>query len=138
MKYTSIRSKTRNLGFNGSGLFCRSIQRNNYGEYADNYNYSGQAIDKNETTDIILNSEDRFNKNRMMQNKYDRRSKKDMLECELRRLANLILKCRLYKQNIDFLRWKRGTPDRYYWIYKIYCYCICKCDIRCRISEAAA
>lgn len=99
-----IVSKTRNMGFDGSGLYCQGIEQDVYGDFADNYNYSEQAIDKDELIDIILNSDEYLNENRIMLNKFDRRSKKDMLECELRKLAYLILGCRLYKQTIEFLR----------------------------------
>ena len=71
-----IVSKVRNLGFDGSGIYC--ILTDGDGNSARNMNYAQQIIDTSRSFDIILNDETLLDKNRELMNKFDYISSDEM------------------------------------------------------------
>ena len=60
---TPIISKTRNHGFDGSGLYCDKIE-NPEGKHSMDLDYGSQAIDEDETIEIIPDREEDFKENK--------------------------------------------------------------------------
>lgn len=56
-------SKTRNYGFDGSGLYCGKIE-NATGKHSMDYDYARQEIDMNESIDIIPDLENAYDENK--------------------------------------------------------------------------
>ena len=56
-------SKTRNHGFDGSGLYCDKIEEAK-GKHSMDHDYSRQEIDMNETIDIIPDLENAYDENK--------------------------------------------------------------------------
>lgn len=73
-----IISKTRNHGFDGSGLYCQRIDSNDHGQTAGTYNYSIQPIDTAKTFTPVLNPENNLNENRSRLNTFDERTPTQM------------------------------------------------------------
>lgn len=120
-----IVSKTKNWGFDGSGLYCQRIDSDIKGRFADDFNYSEQEIDASESIDIELNSMNYLEDNRDILNKFDRRSKKVMFKSEIKWLVYALLGSNQYRKIIKYLR--GGVNQSRYCIFnKIYCYCIWK------------
>ena len=57
-------SKTRNHGFDGSGVYCQIINSEMNGNTAGSYNYSQQPIDKENTFELVFNEKDSIEENR--------------------------------------------------------------------------
>ena len=64
-----IISKTRNHGFDGSGLYCEIIE-NPEGKHSMDLDYGSQVIDENETIEIIPDREEAFKENKMRLDKF--------------------------------------------------------------------
>lgn len=76
---TPVISKVRNYGFDGSGLYCQTIDS----ETADNltagtYNYSSQPIDRDLTFEFNMDIKDSMDVNRELLNKFDYRTDEQM------------------------------------------------------------
>ena len=71
-------SKVRNHGFDGSGLYCQSIDSSLNGLTAETYNYQAQELDYAKSFDIRLNDLNSMEENRRMLNAFDCRSDKEM------------------------------------------------------------
>ena len=56
-------SKTRNHGFDGSGLYCGKIE-NATGKHSMDFDYTSQEIDMNESIDIIPDVENAYDENK--------------------------------------------------------------------------
>lgn len=80
-------SKVRNHGFDGTGEYCEKIAREEvYLEniHAGNYNYSKQSIDKEKNFDLVPDSKDNTEINKMLMNNFDIRSKQEMNKVKLK------------------------------------------------------
>lgn len=73
-------SKVRNFGFDGSGLYCQSIDETINGETARTYNYSKQVIDQRNTFEIIEDKDDikKVDNNSSLLNTFDYRTPQEM------------------------------------------------------------
>lgn len=71
-------SKARNLGFDGSGMYCGAITIETHGKHADNYDYSNQPIDSNLTFEIIEDPILDLDVNLTLLNEFDRRTNEQM------------------------------------------------------------
>ena len=60
---TPIISKTRNHGFDGTGLYCGKIE-NASGKHSLDFDYESQAIDESATLEIIPDREEAFEENK--------------------------------------------------------------------------
>jgi hypothetical protein len=75
-----VLSKVRNHGFDGSGLYCHTIDSGVDGNTARSYRYADQPIDDSATFDIVLNQPDYLSLNRDRLNKFDYRSEDETKE----------------------------------------------------------
>lgn len=75
-------SKVRNHGFDGSGVYCQTIN-NDFGKTAGTYNYSTQAIDQSLTFELVLNKKDSIAENRDRLNRFDVRTPAQMSRTRL-------------------------------------------------------
>jgi len=102
-------SKTRNLGFDGSGLYCQEISYSpNKRITSENYDYSNQRID--ESNDFVPMVDEGFDNeyNRSIYNQFDVVSKRKMdtiikqaeCYCKLSRLNRVLLKKQLIEKSI--------------------------------------
>lgn len=66
---TPLMSKVRNLGFDGSGLYC--IATDGDGRDARHMNYSKQQIDESNSFDLVLNDDNLLEANRDLMNRFD-------------------------------------------------------------------
>lgn len=73
-------SKVKNLGFDGSGYYCQTIDESLNGVTAGTYNYSNQPIDKEDTFNIILDEFNNTAENRQRLNEFDVRTKEQTRE----------------------------------------------------------
>ena len=76
-------SKVRNMGFDGSGVYCDSINTDTKGNTAGTYNYSQQPIDESPTFEAVLNKKDSFCENRERLNRFDIRTPAQMRRTKL-------------------------------------------------------
>lgn len=76
-------SKVRNLGFDGSGAYCQTINTNLNGDTAGTYNYSQQPIDENDTFELVLDSKQNDKENRNRLNRFDVRTPAQMRRTRL-------------------------------------------------------
>ena len=60
-----VLSKTRNHGFDGSGLYCDKIE-NAEGKHSMDFDYASQELDMCESTDIIPDLENAFDENKKL------------------------------------------------------------------------
>ena len=60
---TPVVSKTRNHGFDGTGLYCGKIE-NPTGKHSMDLDYESQAIDENETFEVVPDKEESFEENK--------------------------------------------------------------------------
>lgn len=77
---TPVISKSRNLGFDGSGAFCQDIDSDLNGETARTYNYSNQSIDSSYDFALVEDTKDCTEENRRRLNSFDRRTPKETAE----------------------------------------------------------
>ena len=91
---TPVVSKVRNMGFDGSGLYCQNIDTNLNGETAGTYNYPNQPIDDAADFVLIENSKDSFEENRKRLNAFDYRSPRQMAKAK--RLLWLCVHCGIW------------------------------------------
>lgn len=108
---TPVVSKVRNIGFDGSGLYCQTID-SNYGDTAGTYNYLLQPIDNNSLFDLIEDSKHADNINRNLLNLFDCRSVKYM-----RKSIRLLWLC----EHLGI------------WVAKAYCLCVLPFDLFQRV-----
>ena len=67
-------SKVRNYGFDGSGVYCQSIDIEKAGNNARTYNYGKQPIDENPSFDLVLDTNECITENRDRLNSFDVRT----------------------------------------------------------------
>lgn len=67
-------SKSRNLGFDGSGMYCQTIDQTLDGNDANTYNYAKQYIDQSNSFDIHADTVTAINENKNRMNTFDKRS----------------------------------------------------------------
>lgn len=77
---TPVVSKTRNMGFDGSGAYCQDIDSDINGKTAGTYNYSNQPIDTADDFALIENTKDSAKENRKRLNDFDYRTPKETAE----------------------------------------------------------
>lgn len=77
---TPVISKSRNLGFDGSGAYCQDIDSGLNGDTAGTYNYSNQPIDTAKDFTLVENTKDSAEENRRRLNTFDRRTPKETAE----------------------------------------------------------
>lgn len=75
---TPVISKVRNLGFDGSGVYCQVTESDVCGDTAGTYNYSQQPIDSSQTFTLVEDTLNHAEENRKRLNKFDYRSPKQM------------------------------------------------------------
>lgn len=75
-----VLSKTRNRGFDGSGLYCGRICATGSKEesYADCYGYDSQPMDEKRSFKLVMDRAGEHKKNRSALNDFDRRDEKEM------------------------------------------------------------
>lgn len=72
-------SHSRNLGFDGSGVYCGKVNvTESEKPYADNYDYDSQPIDNTDNYSFVPSENDYIEENRNMLNAFDRRNQKEM------------------------------------------------------------
>lgn len=71
-------SLVRNHGFDGSGVYCQTIDKGLNGKTAGTYNYSQQPIDERITFEPVLDSKNNLNENRDRLNRFDMRTPSQM------------------------------------------------------------
>lgn len=76
-------SKVRNHGFDGSGVYCQTIESEIRGETADTYNYSKQPIDEGCSFEIVENTKESLKENRDRLNRFDKRTPAQMRRTRL-------------------------------------------------------
>ena len=76
-------SKVRNMGFDGSGLYCQTINTDLNGTTAGTYNYSQQSIDESTMFEVVQNAKDSMDENRDRLNRFDRRTPAQMRRTRL-------------------------------------------------------
>jgi len=75
---TPIISKSRNLGFDGSGAYCQTIKQDVNNKNARSYNYSEQPIDNCNDFSIVENNKNSSEENRKRLNSFDSRTPQEM------------------------------------------------------------
>lgn len=78
-----IISKVRNMGFDGSGVYCQTINTSMNGDTAGTYNYSQQPIDEKPTFELVLNTKKNMDENRDRLNRFDMRTPAQMRRTRL-------------------------------------------------------
>lgn len=76
-------SKVRNLGFDGSGVYCQTINTGLNGDTAGTYNYSKQPIDKSNTFELVLDTKQNDKENHDRLNRFDVRTPAEMRRTRL-------------------------------------------------------
>lgn len=76
-------SKTRNNGFDGSGVYCQTIKNDLNGNTAGTYNYSEQPIDERTTFELVLDTKNNLSENRDRLNRFDVRTPAQMRRTRL-------------------------------------------------------
>ena len=85
---TPVKSLVRNLGFDGSGVYCQTID-GCYGDTAGTYNYSKQQIDTSLDFELVEDTKHADKENRRRLNAFDYLSPNQM-----RRARQLLLLCK--------------------------------------------
>lgn len=75
---TPVVSKVRNLGFDGSGVYCQITESEHGGNTAGTYNYSKQPIDASDTFELVEDTLGHAEENQAKLNAFDYRSPKEM------------------------------------------------------------
>lgn len=76
-------SKVRNMGFDGSGAYCQTINNGLNGNTAGTYNYSEQPIDESTTFELVLDTKNNLSENRDRLNRFDVRTPAQMRRTRL-------------------------------------------------------
>ena len=76
-------SKVRNMGFDGSGVYCQTIATDKNGITAGTYNYSQQPIDESPTFELVTNTKNNMEENRNRLNRFDVRTPAQMRRTRL-------------------------------------------------------
>lgn len=95
-------SKSRNWGFDGSGVYCQNIIGNRKGNCARNYLYAKQPIDDEETFEISLDTKNAFAENRKRLDTFDKRSIGEIMKADCRVILYMVLG-KSYKKLITWL-----------------------------------
>lgn len=74
---TPVQSLVRNLGFDGTGVYCQTID-SSFGNTAGSYEYSKQPIDPSADFELVEDSKRADEENRKRLNAFDYRSPKQM------------------------------------------------------------
>lgn len=77
---TPVISKSRNLGFDGTGAYCQNIDTGLDGDTARTYNYSNQPIDTAKDFTLVEDTRDSAEENRRRLNAFDCRTPKETAE----------------------------------------------------------
>lgn len=85
---TPVKSLVRNLGFDGSGVYCQTID-GSYGDTAGTYNYSKQPIGTSLDFELVEDTKHAHAENRHRLNAFDYRSPNQM-----RRVQQLLWLCK--------------------------------------------
>lgn len=88
---TPMVSKVRNYGFDGSGEYCQNTYNNKKNDDAENYDYRRQEIDQNKYFNIAIAQNYDFKTNMQLMNKFDKRSKKQMIIAHIKYYMKLII-----------------------------------------------
>lgn len=80
---TPVISKSRNHGFDGSGIYCQDIKDGDLGGHAWNYDYPNQPIDDATTFDLVEDELRNMEENRYLLNCFDYRSPSQMRRTRL-------------------------------------------------------
>ncbi len=91
-------SKSRNLGFDGSGVYCQAIDQTTNGNDANTYNYARQGIDESNAFDIQPDSENTVKKNRDLMNEFDKRSYRVLQKAAFKLFIYRLLGKKLYSK----------------------------------------
>lgn len=75
---TPVVSKVRNLGFDGTGVYCQKIDERVEGNTAGTFNYAKQRIDESHTFSLVESTKDCTEENRRCLNAFDYRSPREM------------------------------------------------------------
>lgn len=76
-------SKVRNMGFDGSGVYCQTITTGLQGTTSGTYNYDQQPIDESSTFELVLNTKESMDENRDRLNRFDVRTQAQMRRTRL-------------------------------------------------------
>lgn len=87
---TPTLSKSKNLGFDGSGVYCQKIEKYT-GNTSSTFNYSQQAIDEATSFTPVEDTKHDLKRNLALMNMFDSRSEK-----QLRKVKLFILVCRFF------------------------------------------
>lgn len=97
-------SKSRNWGFDGSGVYCPSISGGRMGGCARDYLYKEQPIDESNFFDIVPDKKQAFEENRKRLNLFDSRSFREKADVTCRVMLYRGLGEKRYRQLIAFVR----------------------------------
>ena len=89
-------SKSRNLGFDGSGMYCQAIDPNLNGTSSRTYLYAKQPIDMSNSFDIRLDSDKAVENNKNLLNEFDKRDPRALRKTRLKLCIYRALGRKLY------------------------------------------
>lgn len=101
MIVSPVISKSRNLGFDGSGLYCQAIDPTINGNDANTYNYSKQLIDENLSFDIYTDTNLAVDANRALLNSFDKRPAKALKKTSTKLAIYKLLGRKTYFKLLD-------------------------------------
>lgn len=91
-------SKSRNLGFDGSGVYCQTIDSTLNGDDANTYSYANQKIDEDALFEIHVDTENAVDENRTRMNLFDGRPAKAVKKASAKLMIYKFLGKKLYSQ----------------------------------------
>lgn len=89
-------SKSRNLGFDGSGMYCQNIDPAKHGNDANSYNYAQQYIDQSDSFDIHTDTDIDIEENKNRMNTFDKRSTVALQKASVKLFIYKIIGKKLY------------------------------------------
>lgn len=98
-------SKTRNWGYDGSGVFCQKIDFEDTKEVnSRNYNYSTQYIDQSTEFDVLEDELNNSEANKGLMDQFDSMSKKQLLKSNIKTSLYMFLGEKNYIKVVSFFR----------------------------------
>ena len=97
-------SKSRNWGFDGSGVFCPRISESRKGKCSRDYLYKEQPIDEKNDFEIVPDVKQNFKENRNRLNSFDRRSFGEIAKASFRAAVYMALGEKRYRKLTAFVR----------------------------------
>lgn len=94
-------SKSRNHGFDGTGMYCQNIKKFSFN--ASNYDYSNQKIDCADSFDLHPDIAEREVENRKLWENFDCRKKKQVLKAEFKRAVWKVLGASRYDKLLHLI-----------------------------------